>query len=1124
MRKKREMIGVQPKRCLSAAIRMVLSIAILTCLSCGILTASPEGPTHPRRFFTLPASAPLSSPSVLSVECDRKGFLWIGTQDGLNRFDGISVKHYRGKTRLGQSISYINHIQEDPEGFLWLTSHEGLIRFDPVREVFEDLFSEARLLNINKGTMVICVAFVDDGTLWAGTYNGIIHWNRQSGAFRHYVSDPETPGSIPLGHERISCIHPLDGGRYLLVASFSGLMRFDTRSGRFELMKPSDFGLELEEWSRIYQMIRSKDGTLWAATLLHGVIAIDPSTPGAHAFNASGIARELRSDAVYGIVEDGNGALWLSTDNGLVWVSPERDRLVRHKRRSSDPHSMGSDSVNNVGILAHDYLWLPTRQSGLWFTDMRPGHFSAFSAQAEGTLSYPAVYGFCEDREGRLLVVTDGGGLNRVNRENGKFEHFRKGDAPFHLPTDKTLNVCIDRKGRYWIGTWNEGLIRYDPSNGERRIFLPDDSDPGSLSGRSVFDVIETREGSIWVATWNAGICRYDEGEDRFVRVQQLTGARHAMVESPITTLMEDREGWLWIGSEVDGVCRMNPKSGESRVFRFQEGASALKSNSINCFWEDPDGLVYVGTNGGGLCVYDPKQSIFVDTELASRLHAASVLGIQGDDQGRIWLASNAGLYRWDPQNADLRHYTEIDGLHDDLFARWSHARLSDGTLAFGGPNGFTLVDPSVQIPEDALPVPVITAIALDGSALGSADALTQPSKEEGVPRFPFHFERLRFEFTAPSFRNAERLRFRYRIAELDQEWQVSGTSRAAEFNHLPHGMHTFEVEVSDAQGGWHGSIARFVFRVETPWYALWYHQLLMLLSVLGAFGWIMRLRSIRDRKAKEMLEARIRERTDHLNQSNRLLHEKQLEVEARNEQLYRINQTQDRMLSIFAHDIKNPFAALLSLGDRMHTQLERLSLAELRRGVDFIHTSSHRIYELLENLLYWQLTKEHRIPCRLQEMKLTDAVLPALQLYREIAAQQSVHMQCDPDLFSHPVMGDPSLLTMLFRNLLNNAIKYSPQGGHIEVSCTIEDGWLVAGVQDEGPGLNEARAAQLLASANTLDPKTQADAGSGTGLGLPLCVEIAQLHQGRLEWDSNYRRGCRILIYLPLIHRSPLA
>lgn len=1067
-----------------------------------------------RRFYPLPQDVELSNSTVLCLYADSKGFIWAGTQNGLNRFDGHQVKSYHWEKPDGMRVSYIHAIREDDRGNLWIATQEGIFRMDVDAGTFHDPFLEDSRPSDRFGNLATAIEIDEAGNLWLGSYQGLGIWNPDTGDYRFFEHDPSDPGSFPAEWQRIRCIRIHDA-HTAWIGTTQGMLRFDRSMGTFETVDGTQLGLPSKDLGLVYHIGSDSIGNLWISTYSNGVIRFHPDTGESLHFPAEGSPLALGNPLAYGSIEDAQGRIWIASDNGLHVYKPQSGTLSRYAPEAGNTFSIG-DSILSASPIIHDeILWLGTRYAGLWWTDLRESLFSPVSLRDSIDSNNPTVSAFAEDFNGRIHVTSDGGGLTVFCPQSESFTAFRENDPPYHLPSDKTLSIAIDRKKRIWIGTWMEGLVRFDPSTGESHLYRNDPDDPYSLNDNSVFHILETKNGEIWIATWANGICRYDEANDQFIRYTHTPGDPSTITESPISYLFEDSSGFIWISSEVAGLDRLNPTTGKIEHYTHTPDRPSLNTNSLNCVWENKQGLIMIGSNGGGINVYDPMQNSFVNHPISRNLPGNSVYGFQDDDSGAIWISTNRGLARYDPANQSTTHFGLLDGIHDPRFGRWACLRLSDGDLLFGGINGFTRVRPRHYTNETSLPVPLITCVSYrnpDDQQRHHPAMLNSLPPDHPNTILPSRVTNMQFEFTAPWYRQNKQLNFEYRLSGVDGDWIASGPLRIAYYRNLRPGSYKFEVRVANKDGIWNPESTSFGFSIRVPFWQKWQGRLLAIAIVCALLLIIVQWRIFRYRHHQLQLELKILDRTRELDSSNRLLTAKQREIEEQNQSLIQLNQTKDRLFSIFAHDIKNPFNSVLGFSELLHNKWDNLGEKEKREYIEFIHITSRAIFELLENLLYWSVSQRGRLPFHPAPIQVHHVVRPAFEIYRSIACQKSITITRSEQHDSLQFIADPQLLTMAIRNLINNAIKFTPPGGHISIGVTPSENELEFCVADNGSGISPDISRSLF-TGNDSNPTKP----SGTGIGLILCRDIVEIHGGEIWMDPSYTDGCCIRFSIPV-------
>lgn len=786
---------------------------------CGLLTASVRGldparkiTQYSHRIWTADNGLPQSS--VQAILQTRDGYLWIGTQEGLARFDGVRFTVYdRSTTGLLRS-DYINVLFEDREGAVWIgTNGGGLTRM-----------LNGRFTTVAGLTSGIVTSLVEDRVaLWIGTDGGGL-FRLQKGRLARYGR------AHGLASDHVSAIAK-DGLGGLWIATAAGLHHL--QGGTFTVYTTRD-GLSSNRVSAVYP---GRDGTLWVGT----TGGIDRRRDGA--FTSYRKEQGLSHNAVTSILEDRDGSLWIGTDGGGL-------------NRFRDGQFTVHDSAAG---LSHDLVWalLEDREGSLWIgTDggglnqLRDGAVTPYGTR-EG-LSSDATWAVSEDRAGSLWIGTYGGGLNRVH--GGTTQAYTRRDG---LADDIVWSLFEDRASDLWVGT-DTGLSRLRGRTFE--TYTPKDGLPEG----SVRAILEDRRGALWVGTDGGGLGRFEGG--KFTSFTTKDGLSNASIRA----ILEDRQGTLWVGTYGGGLNRL--RDGEWSSLTTRQG---LSSDIIYSLHEDEKGALWIGTSGGGLnrlqdgrlTVFTRKQGLFDDV----------VFQILEDAHGSLWMSCNRGFFRVRKSELnDLARgaissvtsvaYAKADGMRSPECNAGQPAGVvrKDGTVWFATMKGLASIDPTAVRRNERAPSLVIEEFLVDGVAMDPTIRPTIPPRRN----------RLEFRYTAPSLLVPERIRFRYRLEGFDREWVEAGDRRIASYTNVPPGPYRFRVTACNENGIWNPRGRVFEFSLTpTIYQTAWFPVLCVAAAVLtGTGGYLRHARRLRAREAE--LSRLVRERTRLLEEANKRLAE----------------------------------------------------------------------------------------------------------------------------------------------------------------------------------------------------------------------------------------------------------
>ncbi len=813
-----------------------------------------------QKFERISLEHGLSHGSIYSIAQDLTGFIWFGSEDGLNRYDGYTITVIRHDPDNPDLLptSDCSKMHVDGSGIMWIgTWGAGLVRYDPTAHVFRHFRHNPENPGTLSGDRIECIYRDTAGRLWVGTErSGLNRFDEANERFTRYRFDPENPTG--LSSDWIKALWEDDKGR-LWVGTNAGLNRLDPGAKGFVhfYRKPgesSGLGSNL-----IRSIIQDKNGTFWIGTREGGLNRFDPDTGHTKVYmkdpqNPGSIS----DDSITQVYEDSYGTLWVGTYyGGLNRFDPVTETFTHFKYDPRDTHSL---SHNRVEVIFEDrakILWIGTRGGGVNKLDLKPAKFVnyTYTPHESHGLPHPAVHAIAGDRDGEIAWIGTDGGLRRFDGPTGRFKEIRQPpDAAPHPVNGKRIrSVITDRNGNTWVGTYNAGLYKLIPSGGDRyRIinYTTDPTDPYSISSNRVRILLEDKDGDIWIGTVNGLnllILSTAPSNSRFKRFTARDTKPGTLSSSFIISIYQDRGGTVWVGTD-NGLNRTEKQRGHWSSFKHTPAdPRSLSNNYVRCIFEAPGtastGTLWIGTEVG-LNQFDVKTHQSKRYTEKNGLPANRVSAISTDDRGNLWIATSRGISRFDPVSETSEHFDITNGLPGHGF----NACFKDnkGRMYFGGVAGLTVFSPKSAVKNPFIPPVVITSIKLFNKEL----RFHKPLRDLGEISLPYNQRFIAFEFAALDYTYPAKNRYAYKMEGFDPGWVENGTRNHAAYTNLSPGNYVFHVKASNNDGVWNQKGISLKIDINPPFWLTWWFRISVLsvlgLSIFAAFRF--RLRQIKKR------------------------------------------------------------------------------------------------------------------------------------------------------------------------------------------------------------------------------------------------------------------------------------
>ena len=1016
----------------------------------------------------------LSNDTVTAIATDLANEVWIGTSHGLNRVDRLTGEVERiipDEEELAGLTSRITGLIQDEAGTFWISTDQGLFSYDLKSGLF---FNETAGGLIGKQTPVKTMSYGNDVIL-LNTSVGLISMDLTLAG--NHIQIP-LPADLQTGSDPITSVLP-DGTGQVWFQDGKGLYCYAPADSAVHFILSAPGSTHSLALFPVPPLILDKEGYIWYGTFGEGVFKIDPVS---HEFNHythnPADPESLSENSINCIFEDRSGTMWIGTFGaGVSILDPNANKFTLFKNNPFDPNS-----------LASSFVW------------------TVFEAE-----------------DGKLWFGTNAHGVSRYDPVTGTFTHFNHEPAdPGSLSDPSVRKIFQDSKGRIWVGTDGGGLDLYQPATRSFVHFRHDPDDPGSLSHNSVRAMYEDRHGNLWIGTRD-GLNLFNEGTrtfKRFLREKDADGApSHNFVYSAI--YLDDDEN-LWVGTYGGGLCRLNTEDGSCISYHHDpEDPTTISDNIVYAIHEDSRGRFWIGTNSG-LNMFYPGTESFRRFGVSEGLANEVIYGVLPDESNHIWLSTNMGISRFDMETFQVKNFDMNDGLQSNEFNGGAYHRGHSGKLYFGGVYGLNVIDPSTIQSDRNVTQVTLTKLEVLGKEVKVAGIDLEEEFEDHPARVVEYEEEYftrenitymseieldykhRFfsiEFSALNNLQHSKLRYAYKMDNLEEDWNNSGTRNYVSYANMKAGTYVLNVVAENAEGYRSDPPMQLRIMVTPPFWLSWWFILLEVLVATAIaimiYIYLVKLRTNR----------LLTYQNQQISQANEALRESE-------KNLMELNATKDKFFSIISHDLKNPFASLLSISELMVENFDDTDEEDHRAGFRKIHQSVKHLLDLLENLLTWSRSQRGRIKYDPTRFNLSTLIQENVNLHKILADKKGI-MLLSPDNQDIYAYGDRDMINSVIRNLMTNAVKFTHPDKKVEIKVEARKEEVEVSIVDEGIGIEEEYINKLFRIDEKF--KSTGTAGEkGTGLGLIICREFVEKHGGEIRVSSRPGQGSTFSFTIP--------
>jgi len=1043
-------------------------------------------------------NVPVSHSNVITIGQDNQGFMWFGTRNGLNRYDGVNMVAFHHHSFDSTSLinNLVNSIKVDSDGMLWIGTYDGLSLFDPKQFKFGDI---NHFYEMNSKPVYGNILSVDNGNkgeVWVGTLsNGVYLFDTKLKKSVSFRSDKNSGG---LSSDLINVVKYDSKGR-VWVGTRNGLSLIEKNGSQVSnyFFNPNDDKSLTGNY--ITSIIEDRNGTIWIATTNMGLQKVREEK-GLIRFDRVNFFNDYYSYnpgfSILSLLCDKAGNIWIGTENGGLYIIEHNTRnITRYMNDPFDSKSLAGNSIYTIFQSKDGIVWIGTYNQGVCYFDPNKIKFEHYFQNPTQSNFLNCNITKCLSSDGNKLIIgTDGGGLNLVDMDLKKPEYYTKKTGANSISSN-TIMCMLPDGPEIWLGTWDAGLNLFDSRKGNFKHYTKIYSQYEVFDVEHVTALCKDRKGKIWVATFGFGLNYYSPAEDKIIHFSGRDAGNSVFDTENIHCMIESSSGDLLMGT-MDGLYRIkNPENNPTVIrYRYQPDDSlSLSNNLVVSLFEDANKHIWVGTIGGGLNLFDTKSETFRRFSEKDGLPENSIRSLIDDRKNKIWISTNQGIACMDPGTFKIKAYRckTLSDMGEFLF---SSATIDPrGFIYFGGSNGFIRFNPDSIRENQNIPPVYFSDFRLFNKSVQvgkKKSPLTKHISSTENIVLEHNQSVISIDFVALNYTEPSQNQYAYYLDGFEPDWNYSGHNNTATYTNLFPGKYVFKVKASNNDGIWNPLPTTLTIQVKAPLWATWWAftgYIFLLSYIFYTILRIYRRRAIE----KEQLRA---ERIQNQN----------------------LQELKDRKLQFFtniSHEIRTPLSLIINPLEEV-LQLKDLSEV-VKRKVRYAGENSKFLLKLVNQLLDFRKLDNSKMDLILSEVRVNKLIYQIIELHRLRAEEKNIELVFEPLDTEDNFYVDVDKIEKIIHNLLSNAVKFSPNNSlvFIRIIKNTSTGNICFEVIDHGPGLDDDQIPLIFE--RFYQGKSAINKG-GTGIGLALCKELAEIHLGKLEVESKKGEGSCFRLVIP--------